>query len=135
MTRARHVASESETDFLRALGGAMAAAARLEALRSGGTPIVEDDVRASWGHRTGQLLAERDRILDAIGLDTDATSLVRVPSVDGSTVAVDVRALELLAERLGRHRSAGLALGIVTVPLPLDVPAVPISSYRGARAS
>lgn len=108
---ARHLVADGEADFQRALGRVVVAGARLESLAPGGEPIAEENVRSSWMRRAGELLARRDDILAGIAHDAEASSMLRLRSVDGSIVAVDAHELETLATRMLRHRAAGLALG------------------------
>lgn len=106
-------AATINNEFLRALGELVIAGARLEQLDL--NPVEPADTASKvplWSQRARELLDERDRVIRAASLAHDGSTIIRVTSRDGSVVAGDAPYIVHLAQRMARHRGAGLALNV-----------------------
>ena len=125
-------AANINNEFLRALGELVIAGARLEQLDRTPVGAAEDESRVpQWTQRANELLDERDRFINAAAAAHDGSTILRVTARDGSVIAGDATYLVHLANRMNRHRGAGLAIG---VPLAPGFEATPTGSMPIAHA-
>lgn len=106
-------AATINNEFLRALGELVISGARLEQLELSPVEAAEAETPIPrWAHRARELLDERDRIISAAATAHDGSTIIRVTSRDGSVIAGDAPYMVHLAQRMTRHRAAGLAIGV-----------------------
>jgi hypothetical protein len=106
-------AATINNEFLRALGELVIAGARLEQLDL--SPVEPADPQSRvplWSQRARELLDERDRFISAASVAHDGSTIIRVTARDGSVIAGDAPYIVHLAQRMNRHRGAGLAMGV-----------------------
>jgi hypothetical protein len=123
-------AATINNEFLRALGELVIAGARLEQLEISTIEPAETDSRLPlWSKRAVELLDERDRLFHAAAVAHDGSTIIKVTARDGSVIAGDATYIVHLAQRLTRHRGAGLAVGVplaagfvstATGPMPIS---------------
>ena len=123
-------AATINNEFLRALGELVIAGARLEQLEL--RPVEPADAESRiprWAQRARELLDERDLFVRAASTASEGSTIVRVTARDGSVVAGDAPYIVHLAQRMTRHRGAGLAIGVpvaegfestATGPMPIS---------------
>jgi hypothetical protein len=110
-------AATTNNGFLRALGELIIAGSRLEQLDISTVEPAETDNRLLlWAQRANELLDERDRFVQAAGIATEGASIIKVTTRDGSVIAGDAPYMVHLAERILRHRGAGLAMNVPLAP-------------------
>jgi hypothetical protein len=115
--------------YLRALGELTISGARLEAMVAEAERREESlGIDPRWIGRGRDLLAYRERLLDAFGEGVPAETALHVTMPDGTVVPGDLSYVHQLSRRIAQHCHRGLALGI-------DIARAGASVREGARTA